>query len=163
MDDREEQPSDEGIEETDYGLPEVRSKFTPEWFEFTVAVNEQFSRYETPPFTTGKYAGYTLKVELYSNFRKPEELNARVHVMPGQYDDGLDWPLNASVTVELYDPAGRCEPYTKSVTGSWNRVRGQYTGYSQAHCVEPFITHKDQDMYLRDGCLHFRIYGTSTN
>ena len=150
----------EAIEETDYDLPVRHTSFTPCWFKFTVPVSEQFSRYESSHFTTGRYTGYTMKVDIYSNFGKPEELNACVHMMPGQYDDTLDWPMQANVTLELYDPDRRCEPYSKNVIGQWNRVRGQYTGYSKAHSIEPFITHKDMDMYLRDGCLNFRIYGT---
>ena len=162
----EEHPTEE-TEETDYadyGVPEVHTKHTPYWSEFTLPVNEQFP-YKSPPFTTGKRTGYTLRVELYSDLKKPEDLNARVHMLPGEHDDrrGLPWPLNADVRIELCDPDGSCEPYTKNVIGTWNRVRGQLTGYSQAHSVEPFITRRDLDLYVSDGRLHFRIYGTSTD
>ena len=136
-------------------FPHVR----PVWVDFPISMNvnniKQFSgSHASPTFATSKL-GYRMMVDVYYKAGR-RELSAHVYVLPGENDDSLQWPMRADVRIELYDPSRQCKPYMKNVDGAWDRVT---RGRSDSQTVDPFITLEELAKYVRDGLLHFRIYG----
>ena len=95
-----------------------------------------------------------------------------VEILPGPFDDCLDWPFVGSITVAIVNQLGdfnHCEKgveFGRKVCEEKQRVRPERGGGVSA-CVRPFIYHKQLRSrhsrsgqlthYLEDGALHFRI------
>ena len=116
--------------------------------------------------------GYSLFLYVYPNgngLSRGRHISVYLHVMQGGFDDNLEWPLRAHVTVQLVDQRNasqhnqcnedQCgkEHYTKVFElDRIDRVRIGNTAGGIGH--RNFIPYSNlEGKYLLNDCLHFRI------
>ena len=110
---------------------------------------------KSPVFYTSR-EGYMMQVQAYDNTSSGRGVSVYVYICRGEYDDTLEWPLSASITVTLVNTNRTQQLHSKTLTGKWNRVTkpgmmGEHTA------LHPFATSKEVNDCLRDNCLHFEV------
>ena len=110
---------------------------------------------KSPVFYTSR-EGYMMQVHVYDNTSSGRGVSVYVYICRGEYDDTLEWPLSASITVTLVNTNRTQQLHSKTLTGKWNRVTkpgmmGEHTA------LHPFATSKEVNDCLRDNCLHFEV------
>ena len=161
----------------------VRPKFLP--FNFTV---EQFSDYYenssiwySQPFYSHSAFGYKmcLRVDCDGSVSNATYVSVYIILMPGDFDDNLEWPFRGEITILLlnqrgsgaYGHHGFILPFNdQTPDGSAGRVteseRGGGWGYTefipyemlQPKYMHQFIARYDlEPQYLLNDQLHFRI------
>ena len=110
---------------------------------------------KSPVFYTSR-EGYMMQVHAYDNTSSGRGVSVYVYICRGEYDDTLEWPLSASVTVTLVNANRTQQLLSKTLTGEWNRVTkpGRTGDHTALH---PFATCEEVNDCLRDDCLHFEV------
>ena len=103
--------------------------------------------------------GYNMQLDVY--YRKPSPSSQRqlcvyVYILRGKYDEALEWPLKATVAMQLIDRTGSYKPTCRSITGIWNKVTHPVMNRGEGHSVN-FIGEEEMGRYLSDGVLHIRV------
>ena len=153
-------------------------------FEFTM---HEFQKYKTeniiwysPPFYTHSH-GYTLCIGVKAYKSQTNYILVYAYLMPGAFDDDLEWPFRGNVTIELinqaessrWNPASYISLRKESHAGSFDfssthdRVSQRVTSGKRAEyrkVIYYFISHSALDydavegtQYLKDDSLIFRI------
>lgn len=127
-------------------------------------------------FSPGFYShkeGYKLCVKIEANGKKSghgTHVSALVHVMKGEYDDSLSWPLTAEVELELLNRYADNNHRTVTLRFDESSVRESrervYSGIitdsgtcaGSGVCEDQLIKHGDlNDQYLKDDSIFIRI------
>ena len=110
---------------------------------------------KSPVFYTSR-EGYMMQVHAYDNTSSGRGVSVYVYICRGEYDDTLEWPLSASVTVTLVNTNRIQQLLSKTLRGEWNRVTkpGRTGDHTALH---PFATCEEVNDCLRDDCLHFEV------
>ena len=155
-------------------------------FEFTL---HEFQKYKTeniiwysPPFYTHSH-GYTLCIGVKAYESQTNYILVYAYLMPGAFDDDLEWPFQGNVTIELinqaegsrWNPASYVSSRIESYAGSFDfgsthdhpEVSQRVTSGKRAEyrkVIYRFISHSALDydavegtQYLKDDSLMFRI------
>ena len=80
-----------------------------------------------------------------------------IHLMQGEFDDQLTWPLQATVKIQLLNQVGERHHHTKDISLDYSQQvthRKKTGGFGYPN----FISHNDlQSKYLKDDCLYLLI------
>ena len=107
---------------------------------------------DAPSFYT-HYGGYRLHLQTVANSNIGNGvLSVYAYVIKGDFNDQLQWPLKATLTLQLIDPSGRHQPYERSEQGEGKRRSA--TKFLQ-WC--PFITHAELEKYIHNDSLCFQV------
>ena len=103
--------------------------------------------------------GYNMQLDVYyrnhsSSSRR--QLCVYVYILRGKYDEALEWPLKATVALQLIDQTSSYKPTCRSITGIWNKITRPVMNRGEGHSVN-FISEEEMEQYLSDGVLHFRV------
>ncbi len=112
------------------------------------------------PFFTSP-CGYKINFFVYPN-GEGTHLSLFLRVLPGPYDDTLEWPLTANFTVELLNQLADCNHYEVNINfdededycnpGGLGFGYDEFIPLSELSCDEVENTH-----YLKDDVLYFRV------
>ena len=131
-------------------------------------IMEKFEQYDfndewlSPPFYSHPY-GYKLcitvaKVSLWLG-KHLDSLSLNIYLMRGEFDDTLNWPFKATITLQLLSQHENAH-YTDLITFSskyGQRVTGTDKAKQGQECTD-FISLSDlEPSYLISKCLHFRL------
>ena len=129
----------------------------------------------SPRFYTSP-GGYNLCLSVYSNGEKDGKgthISCYIHLMPGEYDDTLEWPFKGEVTVELLNQEQNKYhkkhylKFNESTPAKYRVVEGQSgLGWGK----HEFLSHSELSLnsslncqYLKDDTLYFRVSVTVTS
>ena len=126
-----------------------------------------------PPFYTHP-CGYKMCLRVNASGHKDgvkTHVSLYLHVMRGEYDEFLKWPIRADVTVQLLNQVGddghhaRKIPITDRADEACKRVElGEPEGRSIGWGFAKFIHHGNLlPRYLKDDCLKFGITEVKLN
>lgn len=115
-----------------------------------------------PNFYSSKYSpAYHMQLDIYGSHHPRrggvKELVAHAYILWGEHDDRLEWPLNAVIDVEVYDPSKRNCSVIKRISGTWERVSRPHSRRGNKQSLTPFLTRSELDKYLRNDFLYLRI------
>ena len=119
------------------------------------------NKFYSPPFYTHQH-GYKLCLGVNANGYsrgKGTHVSVYVKIMPGEYDENLNWPFVGKMEIELLnrrnESGHRKKPFPISVTDNYCRVLEGDFGMSRGDHL--FISHSSLTEYLQDDCLRFRV------
>ena len=117
-----------------------------------------------PPFYT-ELGGYKMAIEISANGEgagKNTHVSVYIRIMRGEYDDQLQWPLRASVTIQLISQWNESHYEMTTPFYEWARVTDGVVGAGWGW--DKFVSHREvefnpatQTEYLKNDRLNFRV------
>ena len=113
--------------------------------------------------------GYKMRLQVYPNGEgdgKGTHVSCYIHLMPGKYDDTLEWPFRGEVTIELLNQLEdkNHKKYTSHYNGSTPEECKQRVPKGKNNAEgwgkPQFISHSEpitNFQYLKDDSLYFRV------
>lgn len=119
----------------------------------------------SPSFYTSPN-GYKLSLKIYPNGHGEAVLGSHVsvymHILEGEYDQALNWPLVGSITIELLNQLTDKSHHTKTLRLRWqdNARAADDKGWGYTSFLSLSALARDEVgvvQFLRGDCLYFRI------
>ena len=137
--------------------------------EFSKHKRQQDKQYSSAFYTSA--GGYKLRIKLHTNGSgsgKDTHISCSVNLMPGEYDDILEWPFQGEVTVELLNHLEDKNHYKQVIhfnhkTPEHHKYRKEEEGH-KSWGYPQFIPHTDLGLnsstntqYLMNDTLYFKV------
>ena len=116
----------------------------------------------SPPFYSHLH-GYKLCLEVRQNRLRPKFMVVSAYLMRGEFDDQLQWPFLAQITVELKMKQAANRYYTRNFMflggPESERVIASELERSKSYCgFADFMTFEELEcFFIENSCLHIRI------
>ena len=117
-----------------------------------------------PPFYN-ELGGYKMAIEISANGEgagKNTHVSVYIRIMRGEYDDQLQWPLIASITIQLISQWNEAHYEMTTPFYEWARVTDGVVGAGWGW--DKFVSHREiefnpatQTEYLKNDRLNFRV------
>ena len=156
------------LEEMKHRIKMLETQVPVPPYYFTVsnfALHKQGGTHWTCPAFFSRIGGYKMAIEVSANGEgvgKDTHVSVYIRIMRGEYDDMLQWPLRASVTIQLISQSGSEAHYEMSTPQyEWAQVTNGVVGVGWGW--DKFIHHGELEyntvrrtQYLKNDRLNFR-------
>ena len=124
---------------------------------------QEHKKWYSPPFLTHRN-GYKLCICIVANGTDSglgTHASVSVHLMQGEFDDQLNWPLKASITIQIMNQFGEHHHHTKDITINFeNRVTHRKKGGGFG--APSFLPHHDlESKYVKNDRIYLLILSFS--
>ncbi len=123
-------------------------------------------RWESPPVYTHP-GGYRVGIRVFpSGYGEGQGTHVTVYLckIKGENDDGLKWPADCTITLQLLNQHRDQDHITVSKRVQWNKTTNTFLSSFSPLFSDKFIALKDLDwnvakqtQYLKNDCLQFKI------
>ena len=116
---------------------------------------------DSDPFYSHHH-GYKFKLSIYYFDSLDNVIGAYLHLMEGEYDDQLYWPVKVKVQLELLNQNGDHHHVVRTVNMKWNKDERDTWGVIDASEMKYPDLEKSSDgvQYMMNDCFKFRVHIT---
>ena len=108
------------------------------------------------------HCGYKFKLEIYCFSQLYEGIGARLHLMKGEHDDKLRWPMEIKVRLEILNRAGDHDHVVRTKNIEWMKDKrdGSVAIENSLMKYSDLERRGDGVQYMMNDCLKFRTHVT---
>ena len=114
----------------------------------------------SPPFYT-HYQGYKVRLRIMYYSSPDNDIGASLHLLPGEHDNKLNWPVSIGVRLEALNQAGDFRHVVKATTCRWGSgERGEKTIQDTVMKYATLERQLDTVQFMMNDCLKFKVIVT---
>ena len=118
------------------------------------------NKFYSDPFYSHQH-GYKFKLRIRYFSSQYNDIGAELHLLTGEYDDQLPWPVNVTVRLELLNQAGDHHHVERTKTWEWEKAQNKENVIDHSLMKYSDLEKRgDGVQYMMNNCLKFRLHLT---
>ena len=127
--------------------------------EYSQFKGSDMHQYSTPFYT--HYQGYKVRLGIKYYSDPYNDIGASLDLLPGEYDDMLNWPVSIGVRLEVLNQAGDFRHVVKATTCTWGSgEKGEKKIQDTVMKYATLERQLDTVQFMMNDCLKFKVIVT---